>query len=84
MNWLLTELTKSLEYTQDQLDNELKIFKTGTKNLGSAVKEIEQKIEEYPNIKNSLIEHEHRSRRNNIYIHGIVEASSKTWEECLK
>ena len=46
MNWLLTELNKSLEYTQDQLDNELKIFKTGTKKLGSAVKEIEQKIEE--------------------------------------
>ena len=38
------ELAKSLEHTQDQLDDELKTIKTDIKNLDSAVKEIEQKI----------------------------------------
>ena len=42
----MAELTKSLEHTQDQLDNELKTVKTDIKNLDSAVKEFEQKIEE--------------------------------------
>ena len=46
----MTELTKSLELTQDQLHDKLKTVKTDIKNLNSAVKEIEQKIEEYPNI----------------------------------
>ena len=53
----IAELTKSLEHTQDKSDDELKAIKTDTKNLDSAVKEIEQKIEEFPDInkKNSRI-----------------------------
>ena len=43
----MAALTKSLEHAQDQLDDELK---TDIKNLDSAVKVIEQKFEEYPNI----------------------------------
>ena len=39
----MAELTKSLERTQDQLDDELKTIKTDIKNLDSAVKEIEKK-----------------------------------------
>ena len=34
----MAELIKKLEYSSDQLDNELKIMKTGIKNLDSAVK----------------------------------------------
>ena len=53
----IAELTKSLEHTQDKSDDELKAIKTDTKNLDSAVKETEQKIEEFPDInkKNSRI-----------------------------
>ena len=40
----MAKLTKSLEYTQDQLDHELNTIKTDTKNLDSAVKEFEKKI----------------------------------------
>ena len=39
----MAELTKSLEHTQDQLDDELKTIKIDIKNLDSAVKEIEKK-----------------------------------------
>ena len=34
----MTELTKSLEHTQDQLDDKLKTIKIDIENLGSAVK----------------------------------------------
>ena len=78
----MAELTKSLEHTQDQLDDKLKTIKTNIKNLDSAVKEIEQKIEEYPDVNKKLIELKDRSRRNNIRIDGIVEMPNKTWEEC--
>ena len=60
----MTELTKSLKHSQDQLDDELKTdidIKTDIKNLDSAIKEIEQKIEECPNINKKLIELEDRS-----------------------
>ena len=40
----MAKLTKSLEYTQGQLDHELKTIKPDTKNLDSAVKEFEKKI----------------------------------------
>ena len=39
----MAELTKSLEHTQDQLNDELKTIKIDIKNLDSAVKEIEKK-----------------------------------------
>ena len=41
----MAELTKCLEHTQDQLDSKLKIIKTEIKDLNSAVKEIQQKME---------------------------------------
>ena len=81
----MTELTKSLKHSQDQLDDELKTdidIKTDIKNLDSAIKEIEQKIEECPNINKKLIELEDRSQRNNIPIDGIVETPNETWDEC--
>ena len=69
----MTELTKSLEHTQDQLDDKLKTIKTDIKNLDR---------EEYPSINKKLVELEDRSRRNNIRIDGIVEMPNETWEEC--
>ena len=69
----MTELTKSLEHTQDQLDNKLKTIETDIKNLGNTVKEIEQKIEEYPNINKKLTELEDRSRRSKIHTDGIIK-----------
>ena len=74
----MAELTKSLEHTQDQLDDELKTIKIDIKNLDSAVKEIEKKIEEFPKINKKLIELEGRSRRNNIHIDGIVKMPNET------
>ena len=55
----------------------------GIKNLDSTVKEIKQRIEEYPaNINKKLIELEDRSRINNICIDRIVESPKERWEEC--
>ena len=78
----MTELTKSLEHTQHQLEEELKTIKTDIKNLGCPVKEIEEKTEQYPNINKKLIELEDRSRRNNIRIDRIVETPNETWGKC--
>ena len=74
----MAELTKSLEHTQDRLNDKLKTIKTETKNLNSAVKEIEQKLQEYPNINKKLIELDGRSRRNNTRTDGIVETPNET------
>ena len=50
----MAELTKNLEHTQDQLDDQLKTIKTDITNLDSAVKEIEHKFEEFKqNLKKS-------------------------------
>ena len=55
----------------------------GIKNLDSTVKEIKQRIEEYPaDINKKLIELEDRSRINNICIDRIVESPKERWEEC--
>ena len=62
----MTESTKSLEHDQDELDEELKTTKTDTKDLDSAVKEIEQNIENYPNINKKLIQLKDRSSGDNI------------------
>ena len=78
----MAELTKSLEHTQDQLDDELKTIKTDIIDLDSAVKEIEQKIEEYPNINKKLIELGDWSRKSDIRIDGIVQTPNETWKEC--
>ena len=72
----MAELTKSLEHTQDKLNDKLKTIKTEIKNLNSAVKEIEQKLQEYPNINKKLIDG--RSRRNNTRTDGIVETPNET------
>ena len=74
----MAELTKSLEHTQDKLNDKLKTIKTEIKNLNSAVKEIEQKLQEYPNINKKLIELDGRSRRNNTRTDGIVETPNET------
>ena len=74
----MAELTKSLEHTQVKLNDKLKTIKTETKNLNSAVKEIEQKLQEYPNINKKLIELDGRSRRNNTRTDGIVETPNET------
>ena len=79
----MEELTKSLEYTHDQLDHKLKTIKTDIKDFDSAVKEIEQKIEEYPDKNKKLIELEDKSKRNNnIRIDGFFKTPNETWEEC--
>ena len=55
----------------------------GIQNLDSTVKEIKQRIEEYPaDINKKLIELEDRSRINNICIDRIVESPKERWEEC--
>ena len=74
----MAELTKSLEHTQVKLNDKLKTIKTEIKNLNSAVKEIEQKLQEYPNINKKLIELDGRSRRNNTRTDGIVETPNET------
>ena len=87
----MAELTKSLEHTQDQLDEELKTVKTDIKDLDSAVKEIEKNIEEYPNINKKLIQLEDRSRRNNICQTELLKRLMKPgknvkqkYKKCLK
>ena len=46
----MAELTKSLEHTQDQLDDKLKTIKTDIKNLEAQSKKLSKKL------KNTLIE----------------------------
>ena len=80
----MTELTKSFELTQYQLEGEINNIKENTKHLETSIKGIEDGLLDPNDVSSKLIELEDRSRwnRNNLCIDGTVETLNKTWEEC--
>ena len=62
----MTELTKSLEFTQDQLEGEKYNIKKNIKLLETSIKRIEDDFLDPNDVFSRLIELEDRSRRNNL------------------
>ena len=78
----ITELTKSLEFTQDQLDGEINNIKENIRNLETSIKGIEDDLLDPNDVSSKLTESEDRSRWNNLRIDSIEETPNKTWEDC--
>ena len=80
----ITELTKSFELTQYQLEGEINNIKENNRHLETSVKGIEDGLLDPNDVSLKLIELEDRSRwnRNNLRIDGTVETLNETWEEC--
>ena len=66
---------KSLEFTQNQLNEEIE-------KPNTQIKSVENDHLDQEEVPSKLIELEDRSRRNNFRIDGVQEKSNETWELC--
>ena len=76
------EITKSLEFTQSTLDEELQTVENNIKKFVSDLKELENNILNPNEVSEKLIELEDRSQRNNIRIDGLKENTNENWDDC--
>ena len=76
------ELSKRLEFTQSQLDEELGSVKKGITKLESNIKSIEKDLLDPDDVTAKLFELEDRSSRNNLRIDGLQETPNETWKTC--
>ena len=75
------EATKSLEFTQSTLDEELGTAKNDVKKLASNMKELQNDHLDPNQVSEKLIELEDRSQRNNLRIDGLTENTNETWDD---
>ena len=76
------ELSKSLEFTQSQIDEELGNVKKGITKLENNNKSTEKDLLDPGDVSAKLVELEDRSRRNNLRIDGLQETPNETWKTC--
>ena len=76
------ELTKSLEFTQGEVKDEITNLKNDINEVKKELQEIGEDVLDPDFVTNKLVELEDRSRRNNIRIDGIEEDENETWESC--
>ena len=78
------EITKSLEFTQNKLERELKPVKKNITKIKSEMKEFTEDLLDLNLASDKLIELEDTSRRNNLRIDGITEQPNETWKEYME
>ena len=76
------ELSKSLEFMQSQLDEELGSVKKDITKLENNIKSLEKDLLNPDDVSAKLVELEDRSRRNNLRIDGLRETPNETWKTC--
>ena len=74
------EITKSLEFTQSKLDEELAIVTNDISKIKSDTQILEQDLLYSIEVSKKLIELEDRSRRNNLRFDGLTEDPNETWD----
>ena len=72
------ELSKSLEFNQSQLDEELGNVKKNISKLENNIKSIEKDLLDPDDVSAKLVELEDRSQRNNLRIDGFQETPNET------
>ena len=77
-------ITKTLIFTQEQLDEELAKTKYDVGKIQTDIKDIEGDLLDSQCAMETLIELEDRSRRNNLRIFGVEETPNETWDICKK
>ena len=78
----VTDLKQSLEFTQEQMKEEINKIKKDLKDLDKNINEVQQDLLDPKYVSSKLIELEDRSRRNNLRIDGIDEKPNETRDEC--
>ena len=78
----VVDITKSLEFTQEELHDGLANAKNDIKKVQTDLKEIEDNLLDPTFAMEILTELEDRSRYNDIRIDSILETSNKTWKSC--
>ena len=78
----MTDLKQTLEFTQEQMKDEINKIKKDLKELDKNINEIQQDLLDLKYVSLKLIELEDRSRRINLPIDGIKEKRNETWDEC--
>ena len=78
----VVEITKSLEFTQEELHDGFANVKNDIKKVQTDLREIEDDLLDPTFVMEKLTELEDRSRRNNVRIDGIPETPNETWENC--
>ena len=78
----VVEITKSLEFTQEELHDSLANVKNDIKKVQTDQREIEDHLLDPTFVMEKLTELEDRSWRNNVRIDGIPETPNETWENC--
>ena len=76
------ELTKSLEFTQGEVKEEITCIKDDLNQVKTDLQELGEDVLDPDYVTNKLIELEDRSRRNNIRIDGIEDDRNETWDSC--
>ena len=80
----VNEATKSHEFTQSTLDEELGTVKNDIKKLTSDMEELESNLSDPNEVSEKLIKLEDRLRRNNLRIDGLTLNTNETWGDCDK
>ena len=75
----MTDLEQSLQFTQDQMKEEIYKIMKDLKELDKNINEIQQDLLDPNYVSSKLTGSEDRSTRNNLYIDGIYEKPNKTW-----
>ena len=82
------EITKSLEFTQGQLNDEIAIVKNDISQIKADIREIEDDLLDLYDVSNKLVEMEDGFWRNNLCFGGLVENPKKLGknvsEKCKK
>ena len=77
----MLEITKSLEFTQGKLDEEIAIVKNDISKIKSDMQVLEDDLLDPNKVSKKLIELEDRFQRNNLRFDGLTEDPNKTWDE---
>ena len=78
----VVELTKSLEFTQAEVKEEITNIKDNLNQVKTEIQELGEDVLDPDYVTNQLIELEDCSRRNNIRIDRIEEEQYETWGRC--
>ena len=76
------ELSKTLEFTQSQLDEELGSVEKDITKLENNIKSIEKDLLDPDDVNAKLVELEDTSRRNNLRNDSLQESPNETWKTC--
>ena len=71
-----------MEFTQEQLDEELAKLKNDVGKIQTDIKYIKDDLLHPEYVKEKLIELEDRSRQNDLQIDGVEETPNETWDIC--